>query len=61
MIMKKLTGMIAVLLFVSGSASTVNVMVELKAHYFSPSEKAFRDIYGGGFRSQTYTLHDHQS
>jgi len=50
MIMKKLTGMIAVLLFVSGSASAANVMVELKAHYFSPSEKAFRAIYGGGFR-----------
>lgn len=50
MIMKKLTGMIAVLLLISVSAGAANVLVELKAGSFSPAEKAFRDIYGGGFQ-----------
>ena len=46
--MKKLMAIIAVVLFCSGLASATSVMVELKANYFSPSEKAFKDIYGGG-------------
>jgi len=48
--MKRLTGTIAVLLLVSGSAGAATVRVELKASYFHPTEQAFLDIYGGGPR-----------
>jgi hypothetical protein len=50
MIMKRLTGMTAVLLLISGSAGAATVRVELKAGYFHPTEQAFLDIYGGGPR-----------
>lgn len=46
--MKKLIVMIAVTISFSGLADATDFMVELKGHYFSPSEKTFRDIYGGG-------------
>ncbi len=46
--MKKLMGIIAITIFLSGLASTTDFMLELKGHYFHPSEEAFRDIYGGG-------------
>jgi hypothetical protein len=39
---------IAFVILLSGSAGATNVMVELKAYYFNPSDQAFRDIYGGG-------------
>jgi hypothetical protein len=48
--MKRLTGMVAVLLLISGSAEAVAVRLEFKASYFQPLEQAFRDIYGGGLR-----------
>jgi opacity protein-like surface antigen len=47
-IMRKLVTVIVVTIFFSGLASAADFIVELKAHYFSPSEEAFRDIYGGG-------------
>jgi hypothetical protein len=46
--MKKLIGMIVVLLFVSGSVGAANVILEFKIQYFSPTEEVFKDIYGGG-------------
>jgi opacity protein-like surface antigen len=47
-IMKKIIIMTVVLLFVSGSAGAANIILEFKAQYFSPSDEAFQDIYGGG-------------
>ena len=46
--MKKLTIIAILTVCFSGLAYTTDVVVELKAHYFSPSEQAFKDIYGGG-------------
>lgn len=46
--MKKSIGIIAVTIFLSGLLSAADFKMELKAHYFRPSERAFRDIYGGG-------------
>lgn len=46
--MKKLIGTIGFIIFLSGSATATDFFVEVKAHYFSPSEQAFKDIYGGG-------------
>jgi len=44
--MKKLIGIIAITIFLSGLANAAGFMVELKAQYFTPSEKAFKDVYG---------------
>jgi len=46
--MKRFLGIMVGLLLLSGAAAAANVVVELKAQYFSPSDQAFRDIYGGG-------------
>ena len=46
--MRKLTTILLVTICLSGLAYASDVTVELKAHYFSPSEQAFKDIYGGG-------------
>lgn len=46
--MKKLITSLAILLFLSGTAGAVSVTIEFKGIHFSPSEKAFKDIYGGG-------------
>ena len=46
--MKKWIGIMAVIFLLSGLVNASNVTVELKAHYFHPSEEAFKDIYGGG-------------
>lgn len=46
--MKKLTGIIAITILLTGSLCATDIMVELKGSYFHPSERAFRDIYGGG-------------
>ncbi len=46
--MKKLTIIVFLTVFLSGLAYATDVTVELKAHYFSPSDQAFKDIYGGG-------------
>ena len=46
--MKRTLLIIAVIITLSGFATAGDFMVELKAHYFSPSEEAFQDIYGGG-------------
>jgi len=47
-IMKKLVIIIAVTIFLSAFLSAGDFIVEVKGHYLSPSDKAFRDIYGGG-------------
>ena len=36
------------MVFFAGLAKAADIIVELRGHYFNPSEKAFRDIYGGG-------------
>ena len=46
-IMRKLTIIALLTVSLSGLAKATDVTVELKAHYFSPSEQAFKDIYGG--------------
>ena len=46
--MKRISLIIAAIITISGFAHGGDFMVELKAHYFSPSEQAFKDIYGGG-------------
>jgi hypothetical protein len=46
--MKKLILIIISMIFLSGLANALEVIVEVRAHYLHPSEKAFRDIYGGG-------------
>jgi len=46
--MRKIFVMIGVLLFVSGSAHAVDIILEFKTQYFSPSDEEFKDIYGGG-------------
>lgn len=47
-IMRELTIIALLTVCLSGLAYTADVTVELKVHYFSPSEQAFKDIYGGG-------------
>jgi len=46
--MKRLIGIIAATVFLCGLANARDFTVELKSHYFTPLEQAFRDIYGGG-------------
>ena len=46
--MRKLAIIVTITICVSGLANATDVIIELKAHYFTPSEKAFQDIYGGG-------------
>ncbi len=46
--MKKSIITIVTVVFLSGLANATDIIIEMKAHYFHPSEKAFRDIYGGG-------------
>jgi hypothetical protein len=46
--MKRISLITAAIITISGFAHGGDFMVELKAHYFSPSEQAFKDIYGGG-------------
>jgi hypothetical protein len=48
MVMKKLMIIVSFIILLSGMAAASDFIVELKAHYLHPSEKAFRDIYGGG-------------
>lgn len=45
---KKVFLLILICLFLTGSASSVDVIIQLKGSYFSPSEDAFKEIYGGG-------------
>jgi len=46
--MRKLIIILVTGFLLSGLANASDVIVELRAHYLHPSEKAFRDIYGGG-------------
>lgn len=46
--MKKLMGTLAFILFLSGLTAASDFMIEFNTHYFNPSDKDFRDIYGGG-------------
>lgn len=46
--MRKFIIIIVTLVSLSGLANAADFIVELKAHYLSPSEEAFKDIYGGG-------------
>jgi hypothetical protein len=47
-IMRKLIIIIASVVLFAGMTNASDIIIELKAHYFHPSEEAFRDIYGGG-------------
>ena len=46
--MKKIVALTAISLFLSGFANAGQVLFKLKGSYFSPWDKAFQDIYGGG-------------
>lgn len=46
--MKKIIIAMITVIFLSGFANAIEILVELKAHYLSPPEQAFKDIYGGG-------------
>ncbi|NIM91926.1 MAG: hypothetical protein GTO17_13385 [Candidatus Aminicenantes bacterium] len=46
--MKRIIRIIAATIFLCGLANAAGILVELKGHYFMPSEEAFRDVYGGG-------------
>ncbi|MCJ7651991.1 MAG: hypothetical protein MUP85_25610 [Candidatus Lokiarchaeota archaeon] len=46
--MKKTFNIIASMFLFSGIVHATTFSIELKGSYFSPSEKAFQDIYGGG-------------
>ncbi|UCC41209.1 MAG: outer membrane beta-barrel protein [Candidatus Aminicenantes bacterium] len=46
--MKKITAIIASIVFLSVSAIAADFMVELKTSYFAPSEQIFKDVYGSG-------------
>ena len=46
--MRKLGIIIVSVILLSGIANAGDIIVEMQAHYFHPSEKAFRVIYGGG-------------
>jgi hypothetical protein len=46
--MKNLCRIAVIVLCLSGTARAGGLVLELKAHYFSPTEQAFEDIYGGG-------------
>lgn len=46
--MKKISAIIASIVFLSGVANASNYMIELKISYFAPSEQAFIDVYGSG-------------
>lgn len=48
-LMKKLTLIIAIAILLSGLADASDFTLKVKGNYFSPSEKAFKDIYGGGW------------
>ena len=39
-----------VMFFLSGTICAGEITIGLRGNYFSPSEKAFQDIYGGGMR-----------
>ena len=47
--MKRLVLLLSVLNFMLGISYGLDLKIEIKGGYFYPSEKAFRDIYGGGF------------
>jgi len=40
--------LLAILIFSTGIALGADIRLELRGNYFSPSENAFKDIYGGG-------------
>lgn len=46
--MRKIFLALAILIFLSGIIHAATFTIELKGSYFSPAEKAFKDIYGGG-------------
>ncbi len=46
--MRKIFLALAIMIFLSGIANAAIFSIELKGSYFSPTEKAFQDIYGGG-------------
>jgi hypothetical protein len=47
-VMKRALSIIAAFISLCGFVSAKDFVIEVKAHYFSPSNPAFRDIYGGG-------------
>jgi hypothetical protein len=46
--MKKIIAILIVVLLSSTIATAEGIIFEIKGSYFSPSDKDFRDIYGGG-------------
>lgn len=46
--MKKLRILLIFIEFFSGISHASKFTLEIKGSYFSPTEKAFKDIYGGG-------------
>jgi len=46
----RLIRIFSVVIFLSGTICAGDIYIELRGNYFSPSEKAFQDIYGGGMR-----------
>jgi hypothetical protein len=46
--MKRFIAIVGFVFLLSGLTSASDIIVELRAHYFNPSEQAFKDIYGGG-------------
>ena len=46
--MRKFIGITVAIVLLSASVTATDFVVELEAHYLFPSEKAFKDIYGGG-------------
>lgn len=46
--MKKLRILLIFIVFFTGASHASKFLIEIKGSYFSPTEKAFQDIYGGG-------------
>lgn len=46
--MKKIIIIVVFVVFMLGVVNAADFKIELKGHYFQPSEGAFKDIYGGG-------------
>ena len=47
--MKKLILIVTTLILLSGLTNASDFILKMKGNYFSPSEQAFKDIYGGGW------------
>jgi len=50
MIKKSIIGLILGFVVLIGPLSAENFLFEINSHYFIPTEQAFKDVYGNGFR-----------